>query len=369
MLFQGFDKGGIETLIKLHALAFPDISFVALSDGPVVDWLRENSRHVDVVPGLAKFRSGGPSLFTLMKMPWALSQARRNAARIDEILRPRGIRIVHAHWLPQQIMAGYLRKRGYKSVWQINNNMNPRRLLGLGRQLQHRMARWGADLLLPASDFIAANWEGCGVPMQTIRNAAVPVFSSPNELPEKPIRSIVAGRLVHPKGHHHAVEAVIRARQAGLDVVLDIYGGPLEGNDYGDNLRRMIDSAGCTAAIRLLGLRNDIRLRHQDYHLGLQCRIDPEPCSLWVCETLVDGLPLIASASGGTPELVEEGVTGLLYRPGDAADLGDKLIRLVRDQRLLKAMRRQAFERGQRLFTLQRFALETMTAYNTQLTI
>jgi glycosyltransferase involved in cell wall biosynthesis len=363
MLCQGTEVYGIGTIIKLYAAAWPELSFVALSEGALVDWLRERGNRVDVVSGLATFWEGGPSLWTIAKMPGVLAQARQDAARIDALLRPRGIRLVHAHWRPQQIIAGFMRRHGYASVWQINNNMSPRRLFGAGRWLNHRLAKWGADLLLPASDFIGAHWAGCGVPMRTIRNAAMPQFAAPNHLATRPVRAIIAGRLVQEKGHHLAVEAVIRARQAGADLQLDVYGDPLVDNPYADEIRSRVTAAGCTEEIRFLGFSPQMRELHQQYHLGLQCRINPEPCSVWVCETLVDGLPLVASASGGTAELVADGETGLLFRAGDADDLTEKLLEIVTDPERLDGMRSRAFERGQRRFRLDRFARETLAAY------
>jgi colanic acid/amylovoran biosynthesis glycosyltransferase len=82
-----------------------------------------------------------------------------------------------------------------------------------------------------------------------------------------------------------------------------------------------------------------------------------------VCETLVDGLPLVASANGGTPELVADGVTGYLYPPGDAQALAQRLIQLCHDRALLAKMRAMAFERGQQKITAQRFGDETLAAY------
>jgi glycosyltransferase involved in cell wall biosynthesis len=367
MLFQGDEGYGIGMILKLYATGMPNLSFVALGEGMMVDWLRANGNRVDVVPGLVRFHEGGPSLLTVMKMPAVMTKARRDADRIDALLRPRGIRLIHAHWRPQQIMAGFLRQRGYRSIWQINNTMNPRRLFTLGAKLNHRLAKWGADLLLPASDAIAQNWNGCGVRSITIRNAAIPLFSQPNELPAEPIRCVVAGRLEHLKGHHLAVAAVSNARRAGLNVCLDVYGGPLEGNRYADQLRAQITSCGCQDAIRLMGFEPRLREKHQQYHLGLQCRITPEPCSLWVCETLVDGLPLVASDSGGTPELVADGKTGLLYPAGDINVFTQKLIELASDPARMLAMRVAAFDRGQRHFTVDRFAHETLQAYETVL--
>jgi glycosyltransferase involved in cell wall biosynthesis len=365
MLFMGDEVYGIGTILRLYALGLPKLSFVALGEGPMVDWLRANGNRVDVVPGLVRFEEGGPSVITVAKMPFIFPRAWASAARIDRLLRPRGIRIIHAHWRPQQIISGFLRKWGYRTVWQINNTMNPRRLFSLGAKLNHALGHWGADLLLPASDAIGVNWNGCGVPSITIRNAATPLFPQPNILPETPVRCLVAGRLEHSKGHHLAVAAVINARAAGFDVHLDVYGGPLENNAYADELRQQIAAAGCQDAIQLKGFDAKLRQKHQQYHLGLQCRIDPEPCSLWVCETLVDGLPLVASATGGTPELVEDGATGLLFRTDDVPDFTDKLLSLLRDPARLREMRALAFARGQQKFTLDRFVRETLDAYTT----
>jgi glycosyltransferase involved in cell wall biosynthesis len=363
MLCQGDEDYGVGSVLKMYADAMPELSFVALGDGQLVEWLRARGRQVDVVPGLMKFDEAGPSILTLMKYPRLLAQARRDAARIDALLRPRGVRIVHAHWRPQQIIGAFLRQYGYRSIWHVHNNMNRKRLLGLGRKLNHRLARWGADLMIPVSGYIGENWRGSGVPVAVVHNAAPAIFAEPNQLPDGTIRCLVAGRLHHEKGAHVAVEAVIRARQQGLDFQLDLIGGPLEGNAYVNALRQRVDHAHCSEAIRFFGFQPDVRRRHQEYHLGLQCRISPEPCSMWVCETLVDGLPLVAAAAGGTPELVVDGVTGLLVPAGEVGALTHALTEMAADRPRLQSMRVAAFQRGAEMFTTERFAQDTLRAY------
>jgi glycosyltransferase involved in cell wall biosynthesis len=363
MLVHGAEVYGIGTIQRMYASHWPEMTVVCLSRGPMWDWLQQRGGRSELVEGLAHFAARNVTT-TLLRMPSLLRQARGDARRIHERLQGRGVHFVHTHRLPQQLIAGCMRRYGYQSVWQINNNMNTRRRWGIGRRLNHRLARWGADLLLPASDFIAANWRGCGVPMVAIRNAAEPKFDAPNELPlTGAVGCVAAGRMLPSKGHHVAVEAAIIARQAGCDVRLDVYGGPNEDNHYADQLRRTIHDAGMEDEIRLMGFCSDLRSRHQNYHLGLQCRIDPEPCSLWVCETLVDGLPVLASATGGTPELVADGVTGYLYPAGSASELARHLIDLCRNRELLQSMRQTAFARGRQSFTTQRFLNETLTAY------
>jgi glycosyltransferase involved in cell wall biosynthesis len=366
MLCQGNEVYGIGTIQKLYGRHMPGVHFFCMTEGALTQWLRDDGCPVDVVPGLPMLAAGKSSSAMLARVPRAFLQARRDARRIHQLIAPRGIRIVHTHWLPQQLIAGHMKHLyGYKAVWQINNNTSRTRLWGLGIKLNHRLARWGADLLLPASDYIADNWRESGVPLRTIRNAAEPFSAEPSILPTTgPVRCVVAGRLEASKGHHLAIDAVLRVRAQGLPVELDVFGGPLEGNAYGDELRKKVADAGASDSIRFLGFRDDLRRQHLTYHLGLQCRIDPEPCSLWVCETLVDGLPLVASASGGTPELVADGVTGLLYRPGDVGDLTDKLTALVRDPNRLATMRVAAFDRGRAMFTTDRFIRETLAAYD-----
>ena len=365
MLVQGREVYGIGTIEKHYAEFWPEMTFVCMGPGAMYDWLRQRSAKVELVEGLVSFREKH-SLATIAKLPLVFSRARRDARRIDAFLTGRGIRIVHAQWRPQQLIAGYLRRRGYWSVWQINNNTSRTRLAGLGIKLNHRLAKWGADLLLPASDFIAANWRGCGVSIRTIRNAAVPLFTEPSKVPiEGPLRMLTAGRLEESKGHHIAVDAVLAARKARCDVTLDIYGGPLDGNPYADELRRKISAAGCEDMVKLMGFCPNLRTLHGNYHIGLQCRIDPEPCSLWVCEAMTDGLPLIASATGGTPELVENGVTGLLYSADSVNELADRILELSADRSRLAVMGIAAFDRGRRHFSVDRFLNETLAAYQT----
>jgi len=58
----------------------------------------------------------------------------------------------------------------------------------------------------------------------------------------------------------------------------------------------------------------------------------PEAFGLVIVEAMAAGVPAIASAQGAFPELIEDGVTGLLHRPDDASSLADRL-RRVRDDR------------------------------------
>jgi glycosyltransferase involved in cell wall biosynthesis len=64
----------------------------------------------------------------------------------------------------------------------------------------------------------------------------------------------------------------------------------------------------------------------------------PEPFSLTVPEAMGCGVPVVATACGGNPEIVEDGVTGLLVPPRDEAALARAFVRLCQDRPLADAM-------------------------------
>ena len=71
-------------------------------------------------------------------------------------------------------------------------------------------------------------------------------------------------------------------------------------------------------------------------------------------EAAACGVPAVATAVGGVPELIEEGVTGFLTTPGDAGGLADALERLLRDPELAARMGVAARRRAEERFSIRR---------------
>ena len=71
----------------------------------------------------------------------------------------------------------------------------------------------------------------------------------------------------------------------------------------------------------------------------------PENCPMSLLEAAALGVPVVASAVGGVPELVDDGRTGLLVPPGDAAALAAALGRLAHDPHLARRLGEAGRER------------------------
>ena len=78
-----------------------------------------------------------------------------------------------------------------------------------------------------------------------------------------------------------------------------------------------------------------------------------EGCPLVILEAMASGLPVIASRIGGLPELVDEGRTGLLFEPGNATDLAEKMQTLWTDSALCTELGARGRERAVREFELR----------------
>ena len=139
---------------------------------------------------------------------------------------------------------------------------------------------------------------------------------------------VVPGRFVRQKGHRVMVEALVALRRQGLRPrVLMVGGGPLE-EDIRD-LIRACDLAGQVTLSRAVPhpeLMDLLRAADLVVVPSLQ-----EGSALVVYEALLAGTAVVATAVGGTPDVVASGSTGLLVPPGDPEALSRAIARLSED--------------------------------------
>jgi glycosyltransferase involved in cell wall biosynthesis len=157
-------------------------------------------------------------------------------------------------------------------------------------------------------------------------------------------RLLCVGRLIPIKGHVVLLRAFAEARRALPSLRLDIAGrGPLE-----PALRALAKELGVDDAVRFLGYVAPIQ-RAIEESAAVVVPSMGEGFGMVALEAMERARPVIAAEIGGLGELVEDGVTGLLVPPGEAAPLAHAITRLGGDlgaaARMGDAGRRRALAR------------------------
>lgn len=106
----------------------------------------------------------------------------------------------------------------------------------------------------------------------------------------------------------------------------------------------------------------------RDFYSKARFLVVPSMCfesfGLIVAEAMSYGLPVIASNIGGLPELVEDGVTGILFEAGNSEDLADKMKLLWNKPELCRKMGQAGREKVKREYSRQVYYKRLMTTYN-----
>jgi L-malate glycosyltransferase len=282
------------------------------------------------------------------------------AAALARLVRAEAIDIIHAHTSHTHTMAGLAR-----------------RIAGRGRVVVSRRvdfppstnpwSRWKyawPDRIIAISNRIAAVLSESGVPahkITTVHSAVDPGRFDVAPLARAalgvPANSFLLGNVAALVGHKdhatllHAMAQVVRAIPAAHLVIAGE--GPLR-----PDLERQCRSLGLTDHVHLLGFRDDVPQILRAVDLFVMSSKE-EGLGTSVLDAMACGLPVVATAGGGIPEMVRHETTGLLARVGDPADLAGAVIRLHHDRHLAGRLA----EAGHRLVH-EHFAVDRMVAGN-----
>ena len=152
---------------------------------------------------------------------------------------------------------------------------------------------------------------------------------------DQPLRLLCVARLIERKGQHHLIRALYQLQEQGIDATLDLIGA----GDAQTALQQLSERLGVSERVHFLGYVP--REQIAEYYAEADVFVLPsynEGMSVATLEAMASGLPLVVTRTGGTTELVVEGVNGFTFSWGDVEGLVSHLRRLARDRDLIKRM-------------------------------
>jgi glycosyltransferase involved in cell wall biosynthesis len=232
--------------------------------------------------------------------------------------------------------------------------------------LRQRYAAALAGLsLVGARATVIASCRFIAEPLRLYINSTV-IYNGVNGGADPPVRGRppgrprigILGRIAPEKGQLDFLEA---ARLLPPKYEFVICGAPLFSNASAQSYFERVREEAAGLPVEFLGWRDDVRTILSDLDLLVVPSAAGEATTRVILEAFAAGVPVVASSSGGIPEIVSDGDTGFLTPPSDPA----KLAARIRDAMTNPAALQRVAENAQRVvrehYTLEQYQARVMS--------
>lgn len=265
--------------------------------------------------------------------------------------------VVHVNCLPHLRGAAAARAGGFPVVWHIHEILPP----GARRRWFAGRLRRDATRIVAVSEAVA-EWlreENLGASLEVVHNGV----DAPRQLPDReharrefglPTKATVIGLFSQLVAHKGAIEFVRAAHQTASSnphLWFLIAGhGPAR---FVGQLRRAIADGPAAGRIRMLPPQAEIWPLLMAVDVAAITTLWPDPLPRVVMEAMAVGRPVVGYGGGGVPEMVVDGETGRLCRPGDIEDLARAILELAGDEALCNCLGEAGRRRARELFSVE----------------
>jgi len=176
---------------------------------------------------------------------------------------------------------------------------------------------------------------------------------------------LLPARLTRWKGQEVFVDAcAILRKQRGPDFLGLMVGGAPDDSPYPDELEKRAGDRKCLDVIKIAGSCSDMSAAYRLASCIVSASTDPEAFGRVAVEAQAMGRPVIATNHGGARETVEDGVTGALVKPGDAAKMAEAMNAFLElDDTLRNRIGVLARNRVREHFSTERMQAATLDVY------
>lgn len=349
------------------------------TDEPAQDWDASVVREVHYFPGEEELVREVDRALRKGKLPQQVVREIEAWRRQTDFLRlyqaaylgPRlqalGIRHVHAHFAGLAARTAWWIERffgiGFSFTAHANDVFAPKPFaISLGKLVSRARA------VVTVSDFgvqfLRENYPDEAAKFQRVYNGIDLSRFHPADF-SAPAQTIISiGRLIEKKGFADLIKACRLLKLRGLEFNCEIIGeGPLEAA-----LREQIAAAGLTTMVALVGAQAQgevVRGLAQSTVFVLPCVAEAsggmDNLPTVVLEAMAAALPVISTATGGVPEMVDDGRTGLLVPQHQPAALAEALARLLSDRELARSLGAAGRQRAADIFAIEK-TVQTLIA-------
>lgn len=167
---------------------------------------------------------------------------------------------------------------------------------------------------------------------------------------DRKIRLIMVGGFEYYKGQLEFAEACTKVFKKGY-TNFEVWFVGMGRQDVKNEVMNIFNSSNMQNNVKYLGYKYDVENYYKEADISFTCA-KSEAFGRTTVEAMLSGNLLIGADTAGTEELIENNVTGLLYKQGDSDDLCDKIIYAINNPKISKKIAK----------TGQQYMYENMTA-------
>ena len=344
---------------------------VVASEGPLPERMRQIAEtHVlpldaDVVQ--ARKDDLGSGISAVLKQ---VSKSLAYIVRLARFIRNNHIDLVHTNSLKADILGGLAAKLARRPlIWHLRDRIEddylPRPVVHTFRALAE---------ILP--DFIIGNSKATLDTLQLTDNVPTEAVASGVDLSTFVIDTSshavskdtmdvgIIGRLCEWKGQHIFLRAAAQITREFPQARFKIIGAPLFGEEeYAESLRTLSNSLRLNDVVDFMGFRSDVRQLIQKLDLVVHASTTGEPLGQVILQGMAAGKPVIATNGGGVPEIMIDGVTGILVPMGDVDAMAAAMRRILSSSKIAHDMGEHGRRHVEIRYTIQATTQNVETIY------
>lgn len=252
----------------------------------------------------------------------------------------------------------YIHVHGADATLDLRAHADPNKRVHAPEYREHLKELAARAVFLTASQYVEDLLVAEGIPNGRFRRKPFGVELPAHmreHAPRESVRIAAVGRMVDFKSPDRTIQAFESARHRDLPGRLTVAGdGPMRTTCELLRVRSTfasdIEIAGALEPARIPDLlaQSDIFTQH---NIRGELSRQEEAFGVSLLEAMAAGLPVVATHSGGVPEFVADGETGVLIAPGDVEGQADALLALARDHGLRARMGQAGRARAAERFT------------------
>lgn len=359
-IINGEHFSGAERVQQLLGKQLPDQSvtphFVCLKDGKFPEMCGLDPDMVSV---------------QAMRSRLDLSLVRKIANQTKEM----NVDLLHAHTPRSALIASFVaRLAGLPWVFHVHSPTardSTRAIINRMNDAMERWSLWNSDHIVTVSKSLRREMLKRGydrkkitcIPNGVAEQTPIDAFQRINE--ENWTLGMVA--LIRPrKGIEVLLEAMARVKENAPNVKLDVI-GPFETKAYETDVMQLVRKLQLEEMVQFRGFTRDVPAAMRRLDAMVLPSLFGEGMPMVVLEALAVGVPVIATKVEGTPEVVRDGIEGLLADPRDPVSLAKAIETFVSSRSRWTEMSQQAVIRHRSKFSDVEMARRTANVYRKML--